>query len=118
MADNRVSLSQDMFAGHPMGQNKHSRLAYSLGMQEVLDINSDFEGSEHGPKVNSGTVEGPRGPQSWVLGQWEASADGAIRATSWPFIIVPGFKKSTRGGCAGMVLCAVLCNRLKGLSQD
>ena len=58
-SDKRVSLSQDMFAGHPMGQNKHSRLAYPLGMQEVLDVNRDFEGSEHGPNINFGTLEGP-----------------------------------------------------------
>lgn len=57
-SDNRVSLSQDMFAGHPMGQNKHSCLAYPLGIQEVLDVNSDFEGSEHEPNIHFGTVEG------------------------------------------------------------
>lgn len=38
-------------------------------MQEILDVNSDFEGPDHGPNINLGTVEGSQGPQSCMLGQ-------------------------------------------------
>lgn len=58
-SDKRVSLSQDVFAGHPLGQNKHPRLDNPLGMQEVLDVNSGFEGFEHGSNISFETLEGP-----------------------------------------------------------
>lgn len=90
-----------------MGQNKHSRLAYPLGTQEVLDVNTDFEGSERGPDINFGTLEGPRVPQSRVLGQWDPSADGATKGTAWVFIVVSGFKKHQ--GEAMLAWCSVLC---------